>query len=414
MPESHATRSLWVLIVSNVAGGIGVASGISVGALLTQQIGGTQWAGVGQAASVLGAGLAAVPLASLAARSGRRRALTLGYTISTVGGLVVLGAAAIGSLVLLLAGLTMFGSAQAANLQTRYAASDTASPQKRARTISLVVWATTIGSVMGPNLMSAGARVGGRLGLPDLAGPYLFAIAAFAVAGIVISLLLPGGLPTQDQSPRPESMKRAVSAPKALVWASKHPVARFAVLLIAVAHAVMVGLMSMTSVHLADHQHGLPTIGAVISLHILGMYAFSPVFGWLADRFGAMTLSLGALVTLAVSLGLGWVAGWNADLPVTIAALFLLGIGWSAALIASSALLSNIDSGEVRVPLQGATDAVMSYSGAAAAIAGGPVLAAIGYSGLSLASGVLLIPAVVVGWLAHRAPDPGFAVSAQR
>lgn len=414
MPETRAARSLWVLIASNIAGGIGVASGISAGALLTQQIGGTQWAGVGQAASVLGAGLAAVPLAAVAASSGRRRALTIGYAISTLGGVVVLGAAALGSLALLLLGLTLFGSAQAANLQTRYAASDTSTPEKRARTISLVVWATTIGSVMGPNLMSAGAAAGGWIGLPALAGPYLFAVAAFTVAGIVVGLLLPGGLPNADQGPGPGVQRRSVTAPQALVWASRHPVARFAVLLIAIAHGVMVGLMSMTSVHLSDHHHGLSVIGMVISLHILGMYAFSPVFGWFADRFGAMTLSLAGLLMLALSVVLGWFAGWNADLPVTVAALFLLGLGWSAALIASSALLSNIDSGEVRVPLQGATDAVMSYSGAAAAIAGGPVLAAVGYLGLSLASGALLIPALIVGWLAHRAPDPGFAEQAQR
>lgn len=414
MSASNASRSLWVLIASNILGGIGVASGISVGALLTQYIGGTAWAGVGQAASVLGAGLAAVPLASIAARAGRRRALTVGYAVSLVGGLVVLWAAAIGSLVLLLAGLTAFGAAQAANLQTRYAASDSAAPQSRAKTMSLVIWATTIGSVMGPNLMGAGAAAGNRVGLPELAGPYLFAVVAFAAAGIIIGLLLPGGLPTQDQGQQQARPKRAVSAPAALKWASKHPVARFAVLLIAVAHAVMVGLMSMTSVHLADHHHGLQVIGMVISLHILGMYAFSPVFGWLADRFGAMKLALAALVTLAVSVGLGWIAGWDADLPVTVAALTLLGLGWSAALISSSALLANVDSGEVRVPLQGATDAVMSYSGAAAAIVGGPVLAAIGYSGLSLASGVLLIPALVVGWLAHKAPDHGFALAAQR
>lgn len=419
MPAARASRSLWVLIVSNILGGIGVASGISVGALLTQHIGGTQWAGVGQAMSVLGAGIAAVPLASLAARSGRRRALVLGYTVSTVGGVTVIAAAAMGSLLLLLAGLTLFGAAQAADLQTRYAASDTSTPQTRARTMSLVVWATTIGSVMGPNLMGAGASLGARIGLMELAGPYLFSVVAFAAAGVVIATLMPGGLPPQGAGAQGRDAQaapatRPVGAPAALSWASRHPVARFAVLLIAVAHAVMVGLMSMTSVHLADHHHGLEVIGIVISLHILGMYAFSPVFGWLADRFGAMKLSLGSLVTLAVSIGLGWVAGWNADIPVTVAALFLLGLGWSAALIASSTLLANVDSGEVRIPLQGATDAVMSYSGAAAAIVGGPVLAAVGYSGLSLASGVLLIPALVVGWLAHRAPDPGFTDASQR
>ncbi|MFD0867514.1 MFS transporter, partial [Tessaracoccus lubricantis] len=170
-----------------------------------------------------------------------------------------------------------------------------------------------------------------------------------------------------------------VGAVAALRWAATRPVARFGVLLIVVGHAVMVGVMSMTPVHLGHEGHGLGSIGLVISLHIMGMYALSPVVGWLADRFGAMRTALVGLVLLSVTAGLILVA--PSSYPVVTAALVVLGVGWSFTMISGSALLARTDSGEMRVPLQGATDALMNYAGAAAALVGGPVLAWLGYGG---------------------------------
>ena len=402
-----STRSLGALILTNILGGVGVASGIAVGALLTESIGGTALAGVGQALSVLGAGLMAVPLAALATRRGRGRALTTGYVVAAVGGFIVLLASWVGSLWLLFAGLLAFGAAQATNLQTRYAASELADPARRGRTMSFVVWATTIGSVAGPNLSTAGADLGRPLGLPDLAGPYLFSVAAFVLAGLCAALLYRR---PADWAPPAETGRRPRGAVAALAWALRHPVARFAVVLLVTAHAVMVGLMSMTPVHLRGHGQVLTVIGLVISLHILGMYALSPVFGWLADRIGTMRTALTGLVTLALSAGLAF--GWKDDVRVVTVALVLLGVGWSAATISASVLLAGVDAGDVRVPLQGATDALMSYGGAAAAMLSGPVLVLIGYHGLALACASLLLPAAAIGWIARRHrrtagdPDP--------
>ncbi|MDO5499780.1 MAG: MFS transporter, partial [Propionibacteriaceae bacterium] len=188
-PPPHAARSLVALVVGNVLGGIGVASGIAVGALLVASMGGTELAGVGQALSVLGAALLAVPLANLAARRGRRRSLALGYAIAASGALIVLLGARFGLLWLLFIGLIGFGAAQATNLQTRYAASELAAPERRATIMSVVIWATTIGSVLGPNLSDLGARLGRRFALPDLAGPYLFSLTGFVLAGLVIALV---------------------------------------------------------------------------------------------------------------------------------------------------------------------------------------------------------------------------------
>ncbi|MEA5154320.1 MFS transporter [Raineyella sp.] len=396
-------RPILLLMLTNVLGGVGVASGIAVGALLIQQIAGTAFSGFGQALSVLGAAIAAVPLAQLAARRGRRAALGLGYRLAAVGAAAVVGGAVLHSAIVLFVALVLFGAAQATNLQTRYAGADFAAGPRRATWMSLVFWATTIGSALGPNLAAYGDVLGRSLGLPELSGSYLFGVVAFLLASVVVMFLPRGPLPGAGGAPA--ATGRRVGAPQALAWAMRHPTARFAVLLTAVAHGVMVGVMSMTPIHLHGHGHQLEVIGLVISLHILGMYALSPAFGWLADRVGAMKvagLGLGVLLAAVVT---GLVAA-NGRLELTSTALVLLGLGWSASIIAASALLAGVDSGEVRVPLQGANDALMNYVGAGAALLGGPVMAGIGYGGLNLGAGLLLVPAVLAGVAALRAAAP--------
>ncbi|QIK72551.1 MFS transporter [Propioniciclava coleopterorum] len=186
----------------------------------------------------------------------------------------------------------------------------------------------------------------------------------------------------------------------ALRWAMAHPVARFAVLLLVIAHAVMVGIMSMTPVHLGHEGEGLRIVGLVISLHILGMYALSPVFGWMADRAGPLRTALVGLIMLGASAALVFVG--SASLAVVMAALILLGLGWSASTISASVLLAGVNAGALRVPLQGATDALMNYGGAVMALISGPLLAALGFGGLALVAGLLIIPAAAFGWIARR------------
>jgi MFS family permease len=413
-------RGIGVLVASNILGGVGVASGIAVGALLVEQVGGTSVAGLGQAMSVLGAAVAAVPLVAVATRWGRRWSLTLGYALAVLGGALVVVAALLGWLVLLLLGLGLFGVAQATNLQSRYAASELAPAATRARTMSVVVWVTTIGSVAGPNLTAAGAQLAYRLGVPALAGPYLFSVVAFALAGIVLSLCFRprvgagvhvvekrSAASTATGAATPTAVPvHAVGATGALRWAVRHPVARFAVVLITVAHATMVMVMAMTPLHMHHDGMSLEVVGVVISAHILGMYGLSPVFGWLADRYGALRVAIGGLGIFAVAITLGLVAAAGGGLAVTMAALVLLGLGWSASLIASSAMLAGVDSGSVRVPLQGATDALMNYAGAGAAAVAGPVLALDGFRGVNLVALVLLAPAVVLAAVAAMMRKP--------
>jgi hypothetical protein len=282
--------------------------------------------------------------------------------------------------------------------------------------MSMVIWVTTIGSVVGPNLTATGAQLGAGLGVPGLAGPYLFSIVAFALAGIVLGLLFRpgadagGGRAAERAASEGAAPSTApihpVGATGALRWAARHPVARFAVVLITVAHATMVMVMAMTPLHMHHDGMSLEVVGIVISAHILGMYALSPVFGWLTDRYGAVRVAVGGIGLFVAAIALGLVAAAGAGLAVTMIALVLLGLGWSASLIASSALLAAVDSGSVRVPLQGATDALMNYAGAGAAAVAGPVLALDGFRGVNLVAALLLAPAVALAVIAGRRHDP--------
>ena len=395
-------RTVRVLVASQVLGGVGVASGIAVGGLLAEQVSGsTSLSGLAQTASVLGAALLAVPLARLAARSGRRVALAAGYGAGLAGAALAVLAASTGTFWLLLAGTLLFGGATAANLQARYAATDDAPAAVRARSLSVVVWATTVGAVAGPNLSGVGGRVGEAVGVPSLAGPYLFSVLSFVSAAAVIGLMLghrrpPGGAVESGARPSVATALRAVVA---------EPRARLGLAAVATAHAVMVGVMVMTPVHMGHGGASLQVVGIVISAHVAGMYAASPLMGWLTDRAGrvpAITIGVGLLLCSLLVGGFGG-AGDHARVGV---ALTLLGLGWSCCLVAGSTLVSESVPETVRTSVQGASDLVMGIAGASAGALAGPVLATAGYPTLTLGASLLLVPVVVLVLLLSRARVP--------
>ncbi|GAA1725649.1 MFS transporter [Isoptericola hypogeus] len=416
LARPRVTRNLTALVLGNALGGVGVAVGASVGALLTERLGGTAVAGLAQAVGVLAAAVAAIPLANLAARRGRRVALALGYSLAATGALITVLSAVAGSLAVQLVGIGLFGVANAVTLQSRFAAADDAPAATRARTMSFVVWATTVGSVLGPNLSAPGDDLGAHLGLPPLAGPYLLALVALVAAACVVTALYrpparhvgAEGAPTTPAAP-------PLGSRAALAWAWRHPVARFGLVMPACAHAVMIVVMVMTPLHMQHAGMSLEIVGVVISLHIVGMFAFSPVFGWLADRVGGVrTTAVGiGLLAVAVVLGITAAATTASDAhaahgagggspTLTAVALLVLGLGWSASLIGASSLLASVVEPQVKLPLQGVSDAAMNYAGAAAAAVAGPVLAWGGFGAVNVVGAVILVPALVALGAAAR------------
>jgi MFS family permease len=398
-------RTVGVLSGSVALAGLGVTVGITVGGLLARDVAGTDTAaGLGSTAGVLGAAVLAVPLARISDRFGRRAGLAAGYAVAVLGAALTVGAAALSSLPLLIAGLFAFGASTACGLQARYAAADLAAPARRGRDLSLVVWATTVGSVLGPNLAGPGADLGRALGLPALGGAFAVSAVAFAVVAAALlmllrpdPLLLARRLGGGDDGPRP---RRGTGAAVRAVWAA--PTGRLGLSAVVVSHSVMVGVMVMTPVHMG-HAGGpegtvLRVIGLVISVHVAGMYLFSPLVGILADRAGRRaTVAVGGALLLAATTLAGTAAP---DAAVQLGAgLLLLGLGWSCGLIAGSTLVTESVGPDLRPTAQGGTDLLMGLGAALAGVVGGPLLALGGYGLVAGVSAALVLPLAVV-WAA--------------
>src|SRR6478735_1026615 len=304
-PESVAhvqRRTVWVLSIGQVLGGIAFGASISLGTVLAAEVSGDEaYSGLATAAITLGTAAFAVPLATFARRRGRRPALTSGMIGALAGVVLVIVAAGIHSFPLLLGAFLLIGAAQAANLQTRFAAADLATDATRGRDLSLVVWATTIGAVLGPNLTGPGEALGQALGMPPLTGPYVFTILGQTLGILLYVIALrPDPLLTAQ---RVVARRSAARAADAIAKLDEPKIARYAIFAVAAAHGVMVSVMAMTPVHLLHHGADLTIIGFTLSLHILGMYALSPVFGILSDRFGRVqTIMVGQALLVAALL----------------------------------------------------------------------------------------------------------------
>lgn len=395
-------RTVRVLSGGVALAGLGVTVGITAGGLLARDVAGTDSAaGLGQTAGVLGAAVLAVPLARVSSSAGRRAGLAAGYGLSVLGAVLTVVAAAASSLLLLVVGLFLFGAATACGLQARYAAADLAAPEHRGRALSLVVWATTIGSVLGPNLAAPGADLGTALGLPALAGAFLVSAVVFAVVGVgLLALLRPDPLVLARRlgggtgAPPPRT---ATGPALRAVWAT--PGGRLGLTSVVVAHAVMVGVMVMTPVHMGHAGGGedavLRVVGLVISAHVAGMYLFSPLVGALADRVGApAVVALGGVLLLAATAVAG-TAGPAESVRLGVG-LVLLGLGWSCGLIAGSTLVTASVDADLRPTAQGGTDLLMGLGAALSGAVGGPLLAWGGFGLVSGVSAALVLPLAVV------------------
>ncbi len=392
-------KVLGVLIAGQVLGGIGMGATLSLGALLAAQLSGSNaWSGMAATMSTLGAALVAVPLARLAQARGRRRSLAGGALVAGSGATLAITAAALHSFPLLLLALMLLGVGSATNLQARFAATDLAGTRFRARDLSIVVWSTTIGAVLGPNLFGPGEAVGHTLGLPPMTGAFAFSLLATVGAAVVYTVgLRPDPLLTALAS---RSVESAASRPRGgLAILRTNRSARYAVVVVALSQATMVALMSMAPVQLRMHGATLTIVGFTISLHVAGMYALSPVFGWLADRLGRVPVVLIGQGVLLAALVIFWLASDSGS--AMIVGLILLGLGWSASVVAGSALVSEAVAATDRAALQGFSDLSMNAAGAVCGAAAGLVLGAIGYSGLGLVTTLLV--GVIVAWTVIRA-----------
>lgn len=382
------------LAAAVLVSGVGVTSGVAVGGILAQELAGTTSAGgLAQTFAILGAGAAALPLAWIARRRGRRPALMTGYAIGALGAITILVAGQFGNLVAMLVGMGLYGSATAASLQARFAATEYASSARAARAMSFVVWGSTIGSVVGPNLTHGADLLGETFGLHDLTGPYTFSLAAFLIAMIVVVFLRPASGVVDRTTPG----RRRLTLGQALRMTLRSRTATFGLATVIGGQMMMSAVMVMTPVSMHNHGYDLQIVGFVISSHIFGMYALSPVFGWLADVWTPLRvcwLGLGLFV-VAIVAGILDATSPVSSTPLITFALVCLGLGWCGTLIGGSTLLARSLAKETRVAVEGSSDAMMNIGAAALAAISGPALEYGGFLAVNVLAAlvwVMLLP----------------------
>ncbi|MCS5722667.1 MFS transporter [Herbiconiux sp. CPCC 203407] len=416
-------RTLAVVVLSQVLGGAGLAAGVTVGALLAQEmLGSESLAGVSTALFTLGSALTAYVIGRITQRSGRRLGLGIGFAAGGLGAIGIVVAAVTGGVVLLFVSLFVYGAGTATNLQARYAGTDLATPARRGTAVSIALVSTTVGAVAGPNLVEPLGELALGLGIPALAGPFLLAAAAYLAAGAVLLVLLrpdplllarrldAASASAAVSAPAAAPARGRVSAPSASAPPPPPPRpgtgAYVGAAVMVLTQIAMVAIMTMTPVHMRAHHHDLGDVGLVIGVHIGAMYLPSLVTGALVDRIGRTPMAIAAGVTL-LAAGITAALAPGDDLLLLIVALALLGLGWNFGLIAGTALVVDNTVPANRARVQGTLDVLIALSGAGAGVMSAAVMAGTSYSVLSLAGGVLallLIPVLL--WARGRAPSP--------
>jgi MFS family permease len=388
---------LATLFAAQVCGSTGHSVGMAVGGIMAASITGTNaWSGVPVAVGALGAALASWPLSRLMGRFGRRPGLAIGYGIAVVGSLLGIAGVFTGSFVLFLAGMTLFGIANTSNLLARYAAADITPPARRGRAMGLIVWGSTVGSIVGPNLMQPAVHAGALLGLSPVASAFLISVAGYALAAILVEALL---------RPDPLTIARRLEAPAPGTPAE--PARRFGAIVqdvrvrlafgtLMAGQLVMIGTTSTSPVYLHDHGHHVGTIGLAVAMHLGGMYVASPLSGWLSDRFGrGVMIAMGGLVLL-LAMAIAGLAP-SSDSGLVMVGLALNGVGWNFAFVAGSALLTDALSPNERASIQGLADLVMGLLGALGSAAGGMILGAWGFGALNALGAAVVVGGLAVG-----------------
>jgi MFS family permease len=397
-------RLMGVLFAAQVCGSAGHSIGMAVGGIMAAQITGTNaWTGLPVAVGALGTALASWPLAAFMARAGRRPGLALGYGLAVMGAGLGMGGVLLQSFPLLLLGMGLFGIANTSNLLARYAAADVSPDARRGQAMGLIIWGSTAGSLIGPNLMGFAVEVGRPLGLSSVASAFLISLAGYSAASVGVAILLrPDPLAIARLITERVSRSSLGEPARSLGAILRDPRVRIALGTLMSSQIVMIGTTSTSPVHLHDHGHDVHTIGLAVACHLGGMYVASPLSGWLCDRFGRLPIiGLGGLVLVDAVVLAGLAPGSESGLIML--GLFLNGVGWNLAFVAGSALLTDALTPAERTSIQGMADLIMGLMGALGSAAGGLVLGVWGFSTLNALGALVVVGSLASTWVFRQA-----------
>lgn len=397
--KSLYKRTLIIVSISQILGGAGLAAGVTVGALLAQQMLGTEaYAGLPSALLTFGSAGAALLVGRLSQAYGRRTGLTAGFMLGGLGAIGIIFAAILNSVFLLFPSLLIYGAGSATNLQARYAGTDLANKKQRATAISIAMVFTTFGAVAGPNLVNVMGDFALSIGVPSLAGPFILGAAAYILAGTVLFIMLrpdPLVIARKIQTFNQESSNKGPLATTDHIENKRGIIVGATIMILT--QMVMVAMMTMTPVHMMHHGHDLGAVGLVIGFHIGAMYLPSLVTGALIDKLGRTVMAIASGITLLLA---GLIAAFapGDSMVLMVIALSLLGLGWNIGLISGTALIIDSTNTSTRAKTQGTVDVLIALSGATGGAMSGIIVAGSSYLTLSLVGGILsllLIPVVI-------------------
>jgi len=404
-------HTLQTLVASQAVGALGITIGIATASLLARDLSGSEeLAGLAQTTQVLGAAVGSWALARLMGLRGRRVGLVTGYVVGASGAALAVVAGVVDSMALLLVGACLLGATSSANYAARYAATDLATPGSRGRSLSLVVWATTIGAVVGPNLTGPSGDLADAFGIPELTGPFALGAMGMLLAGLVVWIRLRPDplLVAREEAAEVEPVETSggsttrAARPSVREVLRERPAIAAAIAGLAAAHAVMISVMVMTPLHM-EHGHAeLRIIGFVISLHVLGMFAFAPLVGLAADRFGRASVLASGGVVLLVSLVLCGRAPEGSS-PEIFVGLFLLGLGWSLATVSAATMVAELAPLGAITAVQGAADMTMGLAAAAGSAVSGLIVGELGFPVLAGFASIFAVAVLAAATLAGRA-----------
>ncbi len=380
----------------------------TVGAIIVVELANnnSQWTGVPATLIVVAAALIAYPMGRLIGKMGYRIGLSIGYLFGIAGTLISGWAIINQSLYIFLLGIFCLGLTKGTIDMARYAAAEASLPDMRARRLSWIILAGTVGSILGPGLIEATGNLADRVGLPALSGPW-FAAAFFFLLSLIItySFLQPDpqaiGRQLAALEPAPSLQEIAGGRPYREIIQDSH--AKLATGALIFGQLAMVVVMTVTPIHMHGHNHTIGSISWVIMAHTMGMFGLSFVTGWLTDKLGRPKVILSGGIILAISCLTAPIS--NSVLWLAIA-LFLLGLGWNFCFVAGSTLLSEILKPQERGRVQGLTDTMINAVSGIGSISSGLIFAALGFTAMSWITILIgLLPVILVIVLRVSRPE---------